>query len=377
VFPHKLRVVHIVSGDQWAGAEVMQSSLLSRLVRLAPSCELAVICLNHGELARRLQSAGVDVTVLPETTLSFAQILTRARRLLAARRPDVLHSHRYKEHYLAAVLAPFLRARTVATIHGLPEPAHKRRWRYALQAAMTFRLLRSRFDRIVAVSADLRRQLVGVHGCGESSVDVVTNGITIPELVHVARTDASFHVGSVGRFVKVKGFEMFLDTAALVLKQYPHARFSLLGDGPDRELLLRRAETLGIASRVNFVAPTTNPQSYFESLDLYVNTSEHEGLPLTVLEAMAHGVPVVAPNVGGIPEVVRSGEEGVLVAARQPADFAAAIVGLLADEAGRSRISRAGRERVVAAFSADAMALRYGQLYADLAGTNRPTVSEQ
>ena len=179
----------------------------------------------------------------------------------------------------------------------------------------------------------------------------------------------ALQIRSVGRFVKVKRFELFLDAAALVLKRYPQVQFSLLGDGPDRDLLTRRADALGIGHRIRLVRPMTNPQSYFASLDVFVNTSEHEGLPLSVLEAMAHGVPLVASMVGGIPEIVRNSTEGILVASDQPEDFASAISGLASDAAARTRIGRAGRERVIAEFSAEAMGRQYGYLYQRLAAS--------
>jgi L-malate glycosyltransferase len=363
-----LRVVHLVSGDQWAGAEVMQMHLLTHLAH-TPACAPSVICLNEGELSGRLRSAGVAVTVFPESKLSFAQILRRAAGLLAQQRPAVLHSHRYKEHYLAALLAPWLGVRAVATVHGLPEPSRARRVGYELQAAMTFRLLRSRFDRIVAVSAEMRRQLLQRYRLAAGKVEVVINGVPIPAEQGPLRVDSVVHIGSVGRLVRVKRFELFLDVAAALCRQHSNLRFSILGDGPDRDLLIRRAAALGLEDHFQLVESTPNPHSYYASLDLYLNTSAHEGLTLSVLEAMAHRVPVVASAVGGIPEIVRAGrDEGVLIDSADPRDYAAALSTMIADAAARSRVGQRGSDRVRAHFSAEAMAHSYGCLYQQLAG---------
>lgn len=361
-------MVHVVSGDQWAGAEVMQLHLLTHLAAQFPDCPPSVVCLNEGELTRRLGEAGVDVTVLPESSLSFGQILWRAWRLLADRKPAVLHSHRYKEHLLVAALAPALGARAVATVHGLPEPARTRRLGYRAQTALTYRVLRSRFHRIIAVSAEMRNRLLAEQGFAPSTVDVIINGIPIPDAARAASNAATIHVGSVGRFVKVKRFELFLDAAALVIQRFPRTRFSILGDGPDRELLRQRAASLGIADRVHFARPLSNPDSFFRSLDVYVNTSEHEGLPLSVLEAMAHGKPVIASAVGGIPEIVRNEDEGILITSSSAADFADAICGVVGSAAERDRIGRGARARVAADFSAASMAGHYGRFYEALAG---------
>ena len=107
----------------------------------------------------------------------------------------------------------------------------------------------------------------------------------------------------------------------------------------------------------------TDPSAYYESLDLYINTSLHEGIPMSILEAMAAGKPVVAPRVGGIPEIVTDGEEGLLVDARTPPAFGAACMRLMNDPSLRARMGERAKEKVAASFSADAMAAHYRRLY--------------
>jgi glycosyltransferase involved in cell wall biosynthesis len=359
----RLHVVHLLSGDQWAGAEVMAFHLLHHLSKRGPDVAVMALCLNEGQLSAQLRQVGVPVHVLPESSLSFPQIVRQAARLLRGLRVDVLHSHRYKEHYLAALLSAWTGARLVATVHGLPEPARRRRTWYALQTGLTFQVLRSQFDAVTAVSASMQRVLVDVYRLRAERVHVVVNGIAIPDKVVREAGKRPLHVGSVGRLVAVKRYELFLEVAAVVRRLFPDVQFSVLGDGPDREMLLRKARALGIHDCFRVVEPMADPRPYYQSLDVYMNTSESEGLPLSVLEAMASGVPVVAAAVGGIPEVVGHGIHGRLVDSSRAQDYAEPCAELLANRPLRAQLAAQCRERVQAEFSADVMASRYADLY--------------
>jgi len=107
----------------------------------------------------------------------------------------------------------------------------------------------------------------------------------------------------------------------------------------------------------------TDPSAYYESLDIYINTSLHEGIPMSILEAMAAGIPVVAPQVGGIPEIITDGEEGLLVDNRTPSAFGAACLRLMNDPSLRTRMGARAKAKVEASFSDVAMAAQYRRLY--------------
>ena len=124
------------------------------------------------------------------------------------------------------------------------------------------------------------------------------NGIPVPRQVE-AGGDASaseIHIGTVGRLVPVKDHALFLDTAAAIRCRGGRAWFSILGDGPLREALMRQAAEIGLDRFLEFLPPRPDPWMYHRSLDIYLNTSIHEGMPLSILEAMACGKPVVAPG---------------------------------------------------------------------------------
>jgi glycosyltransferase involved in cell wall biosynthesis len=212
----------------------------------------------------------------------------------------------------------------------------------------------------------MSRTLVERFGFGIDRLAMVHNGVPVPpperDGAHAA--DGLLHVGTVSRLVPVKGLDLVLETAALLRRDLGQVRVSILGDGPLRERLRQRATELGILDCLELRPSQSDPLPFYRSLDVYLNTSLHEGMPLSVLEAMACGKPVVAPRVGGIPEAVTDGREGFLVDGRDPATFAARCRVLLLDRDLREAMGARAQERVRSGFSVQGMAEAYARLYA-------------
>src|SRR5438132_4386120 len=363
-----LTVVHIFSGDLWAGAEVVIFNLLSHLHE-QPGLRVLALSLNEGTLAEKLRAAGIPTYVIPEARYSFAGIVCRAAQLLKRTRIAAIHSHRYKENVLAWLLAKWIGAsELLTTIHGLPEPAtHSEsearlaRWRNQLD----YFVVTHGFSGAIAVSEEMKRALVQQHGFRADQVVVIRNGGVVPppRITPAVPRGERFHIGTVARMVPVKGLDLFLDVAAAVRREAPFVHFSLLGDGPLREELARRVASLNIHDCVEFVAPRPDPTPYYRTLDLYLNTSKHEGIPLSVIEAMACGTPIVSSAVGGIPEIVTHGEHGFLVEAREAGRFAQWCVTLMRDDHLRRMMGERASARARSHFSASAMAHAYRDLY--------------
>ncbi len=372
-----ITVLHIFSGDLWAGAEVMICTLLATLKEDSTH---RIICLglNEGILATRLRDAGIDLYVVPEARTGFLRVGLNTYKLLKGRRIDIIHSHRYKEHGLALLLARMMRIdKLVATVHGLPEPVVGRshiRGYPGLKTMISNFLLKKYFSRVITVSEEMRETLVKVYGYSRSKLDVIYNGIAGLDHMHRHRTGMvdEFHIGTVGRTVPVKDFHLFLDIAGELRKRSKRVCFSILGDGPLSRQLMDKAKSLDVVDAVQFVAPRPDPTSYYQSLDLYLNTSIHEGIPISLLEAMAMGLPIVAPRVGGIPEMIDHEQQGLLVDSRNAVDFSDACMRLVEDEGLRTKLSDSAFHRVREQFNSEMMTRGYTQLYRELCRTPIP-----
>ncbi len=358
-------VLHIFSGDLWAGAEVMIFNLIKRL-REWKDLTVIALSLNEGTLTERLRVLPVETYVISEESNTFPSILLKAVRLFKGRRIDIIHSHRYKENLLAFLLSKAIKAkRLITTIHGLPEPPSRRdgRARLTWKTRLDYFLLNHHFNPVVAVSEEMKRVLVQRYRFRAERVSVIHNGIEPPPQPLTSSNKPHLHIGTAGRMVPVKDFALFLEVAGEIKKRVEDVRFSILGEGPLKEELMRKAVDLGLGGDVEFMSPVPDPFPYYRSLDLYLNTSIHEGIPMSLLEAMSCGIPVVAPRVGGIPEIVSHMESGLLVDGRRVEGFVEMCLTLINDRDLRTTLGRNASKRVTTCFSSSRMAESYRALY--------------
>jgi L-malate glycosyltransferase len=370
-----IEVLHIASGDRWAGAEVQLWTLVRHLNR-REDMRARVVLLNEGETAERLREAGVAVDILDESRLNGFQILLGLRQLIRRHRPDVIHTHRQKENILGALAnVTTLRVPSVQTVHGASEHApswsrpHKRLLRWLDRA--TGRHLQ---NRVMAVSRDLGDQLKGQFPPGK--VVVIENGVDMETVIDRAKETPDFRrdlpkhkqIGIVGRLESVKRIDIFLHMAKILIAQglpWP-LTFHIFGDGSLREELENISIKLGIAGSVRFHGHRNDIASCIDKLDVLVICSDHEGLPMTLLEAMTLQTPVVAHAVGGLAEAL-AGEHGGLLTRDHTADaYAASTLDLLHKDAMTQGILSKGFERVKERYSADKNADRMITLYSEL-----------
>ncbi len=371
----KIRVCHLISGDLWAGAEVQAHHIL-RTLSVAPDLELAAIVLNEGKLVEKLRSCNVPVKVIDESTCSFFTILRRARKYLQDLGIDILHTHRYKENILGALLKRDGTARhLVQTVHGLHESFKgikllKARLYSLLNAYCT----RKYFDWIHAVSFDIRDQMKGQ--VDTDRLVTIHNAIPVAEVRPSGRVSEVASelgvknrrplVGSVGRMVPVKGYDRFLQAAHRILNTVPEARFVLTGDGPQLSELQNMAVNLGLADKVTFTGFRDDVLDIIACLDIFVVSSQNEGIPTVVLEAMFLEKAVVAARVGGMPEIIQDNVDGLLV---QPGDveaLAAACLRILRDPGLKRRLGEASRMKISRDFNTEVQAERILQLYREV-----------
>jgi len=365
----RLRILHIVSGDLWAGAETMACNLLRRL-KIYADLGITVILLNEGRLADELRAVDMAVHVIDEKRNSFSQILAKIRRIIISDPPHVIHSHRYKENILAFLSSRSRRGiRLVSTQHGLPEAYAKEPGLINRLVSNTNFFLLSRLFTTVAVSEDIRNALVKRYGFSNDRVDVIHNGIQLPPFTNLMEKTGPFVIGSSGRLFPVKDYPLMVEIARVMAGTGAgEGRFELAGDGPGMDSLRTLVNEYKLSDSFILKGHLDDMDSFYRGLNVYLNTSIHEGIPMTILEAMGHGLPVVAPAVGGIVEIIEDGKEGFLIDSRDPEAFAEKCLLLKDNRELRTVMSRAAREKAERAFSAERMAESYYLLYRRLLG---------
>lgn len=300
----------------------------------------------------------------------------RLSKVLARLDLDLLHVHNGGHPGSPTALAAALAAGdagipTVLTVHGMP----KARGVPAGAGALLDRRIGMAITAVTTVGDAPARALAGLRGFDQASIRVVTTGINVPPVVTprlAARAllgvDPNLPVvGSVAAFIPAKGHAALLESLVLVQLRVPHLRAVLAGDGPCRTQVAERAAALGLAGSI--VLPgSVDPFATLAAFDVFVSASTTEGLPLSVLEAMSQGIPVVATAVGAVPEAVVQGETGFLVAPGDIDGLAQRVVEVLADPALARRLGEAGRRRFDAGHHIGAMVAAFERIYHEVLG---------
>ena len=356
----------LCSGDLWAGAEAMVYQLVNGLAGI-PNLDLLIVLLNKGRLAKKLEKRGIEVHIIEESKHSFLAIVRSVRKSVAEFSPDVIHSHRYKENMLAWFAAIGRKnIKLVATQHGMPETGGEAiSWADRLKTGLFFRMLSCCFDRTVLVSGEMRQLLFGSYGFSSKDIAVIHNGISIPKNIS-HRNGQRVVIGSAGRLFPVKDFSLFVDLAHFLVMQIGTVDFVLAGDGPQHAMLEEKIKSYGLQERFRILGHQDDMDAFYRNLDLYINTSIHEGIPMSVLEAMSYGLPVVAAKVGGFPEIVQNGEQGFLVDVRNKNAYVDRVLELILNQDLRLKMAKSARKKIVDYFSQKTMAEKYYQLYGKL-----------
>lgn len=366
-----LRVLHIASGDLWAGAEVQAFTLMTHLVR-ETGTEVAAVLLNDGMLAAKLRSAGIEVHIVDERRTGAVSILMRLRRVLQEWRPDVVHTHRMKENILGAVANRLSRnVPCVRTTHGGTERRPGRGVRGAVNRAAfgldqwCGRVLQ---QKVVAVSDPLGQTLA--EHFGRNKVVVIANGVDVDRVrsergvAHFRTADpGAAHIGFIGRLVEVKRVDLFIGLAEVLSADQAarQFRFHVFGEGPLRPVLVELARRSQVAELIKFHGHRDDIATCLGGLDVLVNCSDHEGMPMTALEASALGVPLVAHAVGGLTSVV---PQEFLVHQHDATGYKAGVLRALRAD-GRA-IAMEKAESTLNKFSAQRNAERIRALYEQL-----------
>lgn len=309
-----MRVLHVISGDLWAGAEVQAYTLINQL-RKMPEVNVAAIVLNPGSLSEKLENLDIEVEIADERRSSAIDILRQLRQFDRRWHPNVVHTHRDKENVLGLLANRMVdNVPTVRTVHGAEEHAGQSGWlgiRRAIVTCLDRWATATSRQTIISVSEALGRELRRVYPADR--IVVIENGVDVdgiraqiaPVEIRTADPEAT-HVGIVGRLVPVKRIDLFLKTVALLIQQDLERRwrFHVFGDGPLRGALEADAERRQISPLVNFHGHRDDIARCLAGLDVLVICSDHEGMPMTALEAAVVGVPTVAHAVGGLSEVI-------------------------------------------------------------------------
>lgn len=361
------KIIHIIGGGEFGGAEQHILSLLE-YIEGQQEIEAEVVTFYDGLLAKKLRERGNRVTIIPQTGRFDLKLYAHLVRLFMEKRPDLIHTHGVRANFFSRLAGRRAHVpHIVTTVHSILKHDYPKAGEFLIARWMEKATL-AYTEAFIAVSSavkeDLRR-----FGVEAERIHVIHNGIHTEEYAPTPAlfeerkkirhewgiADEELLLLTVARLVPVKGLKGLIEGFAKAYQEIPRLRLAIIGEGPERRPLESIAQALGVGDHVIFAGFRQDIPALLASADLYLNTSLSEGLPLSLMEAMAAEKPVIVTEVGGMREMVKHEQTGLFIPPNSPEKVADAILRLARDEALRQNLGVQGRIYAQKHFSVTAM----------------------
>ncbi len=366
----RLAVLQLISSGGYYGAESMLLNLSQTLTSQNVDIVVGVFANSqnpHTEVAERARKVGIETRIISCNGRWDRCAIEEIRRLIYTRGIDIVHSHGSKANAYAAFAVGRLPVSRVATYHiDWPDRGLLLRLYHLLD-----RVILRGFDSIVAVSEPIRASL-HASGIRRNKIAVIKNGIDLTPFIQKDSTRPPKGsgemrlIGVIGRLTPQKGHQFLLAAIPGVLERYPNISFLFVGDGPELANLQHQVSALNLEKHVVFAGSRDDMPNVYAALDILVLPSLNEGMPMTLIEALASKLPVLATAVGDVPKLIVDGRTGLLVRPGDPEGLKEALLNLLSDESKAADLGLSGHRVVCRDYSAANMSSQYLSIYAQL-----------
>jgi glycosyltransferase involved in cell wall biosynthesis len=370
-------VIYIIDGLGMGGAERLMVPILKRLDAGRFAARVCVLqSKGDNPLAADIRALGVPVDDLPIARLRDFGAVGRLRNYLRGHRAGIVHTQLEFSNILGGLAAKTLRLPSLSTVHVLPTDDVRARTR--LHQRVEWFALRFFCDRVLAVSEETRRRYIAESGIPARKLTTLYNGIDLsagrrresgPARDSVRNEFNLPRAASLLTTVAVlrppKGIEFMLRAMPAILESRPDAYYLVVGDGTHREALENETRRLGLRERVVFAGLRKDVPRLLAASDIFVLPTLTEALPTVLAEAMAARLPVVASAVGGVPEMIADGENGILVPPAQPEALSRACAALLSDAETRRGMGERGWQIVQQKFNIETQVRQLENIYVE------------
>ncbi|TWT82116.1 putative glycosyltransferase EpsD [Planctomycetes bacterium CA13] len=384
--PRKTKVVFVQhSLPRAGGAEQVLYDLISRLDQ--QTIEPVLCCLYElGELGQRLKDSGCKTHEHLVTQKLDPRNIGRIAKILKQENADILYVTDAFHNMVVGRLAAYFAGttKTVLAFHSFDtvlRDGDKMPFARRLVQGSADRMLHPTYHRVIALAEGHKEYLASTKKIAEEKIAVVHNGIDhhrfcVTRDKSEARTKLGLPtdkqiVGIVAALRPWKSHDKFLESASKIAKEAPNTLFLIAGQGKERENLVTLTKKLGLEKNVQFMGQVSDVPTFLQSLDISVLTSFHEAFPLSLLESMSSGLPVVSTDVGSVNEIIDDSVTGYLVPFGDTDLFAQKVVSLLQNGELAKQLGDAGRKKVEDMFTVDHMVHRMETIFHDLVASDR------
>ena len=353
-----MKILQVIPYFCFGGAETMCENLTYALQ--AQGHEVCVVSLYNERtpISQRMERAGVKILYLDKKLGMDVSMVPKLAKIMGEEHPDAVHTHLDVIKYAVAAAKLAGVKKCVHTVHNVADKEAEGR----VQKIINTTYFKLGWSTPVALSPEVQHTIASFYGMDEKDIPVIYNGVDlsrcIPKEDYAADVVTLVHVG---RFNEQKNHAGLLQAFQKIHTQYPKCQLNLLGDGELRQKMESYAKELGISENVHFLGSQSNVYPYLHDADIFLLPSKYEGMPMTIIEAMGTGLPIVASAVGGVPDMLTDKESGLLVSC-DPNAVSQAVMTLMADEGLRKMLGQNAKQES-RRFSAQYLAEQYCKTY--------------
>lgn len=354
-----MKILQVIPYFCFGGAETMCENLTYALKKQGHEVVVVSLYAERTPISERMEQAGVKIRYLDKKLGLDVSMVSKLTKIMKAERPDVVHTHLDVIKYAVAAAKLAGVRKCVHTVHSV---AHKEA-EGRIQKIINTLYYKLGWSVPIALSAEVQDTIVDFYGLKKEAVPVIRNGVDLSKCLvkESYRLHTPVKLLHVGRFDVPKNHAGLLRAFQKLLEACPDCQLELVGDGDLRPQIEQLIDELGIRDRVVLHGMQSNVHPYLQDADMFVLPSTYEGNPMTIIEAMGTGLPIVATRVGGIPDMVRDGETALLVPCEEETVWKACET-LITDEALRESLGTRAKQDSVR-FSAEFMAAKYCEIY--------------
>lgn len=304
-----MKVIQVIPNLRMGGAEIMCETLSLELAKNGVNVKIVSLYNEVTPISQRLSQAGIEIVFLDKKRGMDLSIIRKLKKIFREEAPDVVHSHLNAQKY--AMLAA-IRTGISDRVHTVHSVADKELSKFDKILAKFF------YKRCgvipVALSELVQQTVLDVYGISAHSVPIVLNGIDLSNCIPKCDYDMgdTFKILHIGRFSEEKNHKGLIDAFAIFHEKVPNSELTLIGNGGLFDEIRKYAFERNVGDAVSFLGLQTNVYPYLHAADIFVLSSKYEGIPMTLIEAMGSAVPIVATNVGGIPNMLSNNESAIL-----------------------------------------------------------------
>ena len=352
-----MKILQVIPYFCFGGAETMCENLTYALMKQGHEVTVVSLFGEKTPISQRMERAGVKLIYLDKKLGLDLSMIPKLRKIMKQEQPDAVHTHLDVIKYAVAAAKLAGIKHCVHTVHNVAEQEAEGR----LQKIINGFYFHMGWSVPVALSPMVQQTILSFYGMKEKQVPVIYNGVDLSRCLEKTDYESGNTLIHVGRFNEQKNHQGLLRAFQMILKQYPQCVLKLVGDGERRQDMEHLAGELGIAEKVQFLGSQSNVYPYLQEADIFLLPSNYEGMPMTIIEAMGTGLPVVASRVGGVPDMITDRKSGMLTN-QEPEDVAQAVLELMKNSSLRKALGEQAKLESKR-FSAEHMAEEYGKVY--------------